>query len=229
MRNRDRCGNQEMVIVFAAGNAGPCADESKSRGVHGNRFPGIGEKCHHGGRRRQCPVTFSGQRRHDPPTAVMPALNRTRTRPARTTWTATRVADRARRTNEAGPGSARGAHYRWRSAEVSAASIRPGLGSALECFDASGVCALSGSGTNNDIDNFFPIDQQFYTESSGTSHSTPVVSGACALMRQFFINNDLDCSKPRDDQGVFDEFDALPDGCRERTIRCGRRARAWAR
>jgi hypothetical protein len=35
---------------------------------------------------------------------------------------------------------------------------------------------------------FFPVGQQFFTESSGTSHSSPAVAGACALLRQYFIN-----------------------------------------
>jgi len=70
-----------------------------------------------------------------------------------------------------------------------------GTGSALPCFltiDANdiGVCALSGSGTIP-ADNFFPVNQQFFTESSGTSHSAPAVAGACALLRQYFINQSL--------------------------------------
>jgi hypothetical protein len=64
-----------------------------------------------------------------------------------------------------------------------------GLGLALDCFDGSGVCALPNSGTVGNANNFFPLGQQFYTVSSGTSHSTPVVAGACALVRQYFINN----------------------------------------
>lgn len=57
-------------------------------------------------------------------------------------------------------------------------------GTAASCFfaDASGVCG--GVGTNL----FFPADQQFYTASTGTSHSTPCVTGGCALVRQYFIN-----------------------------------------
>ena len=47
---------------------------------------------------------------------------------------------------------------------------------------------MTGSGTAGSTNNFFPLGQQFYTVSSGTSHSTPAVSGACALLRQFFIN-----------------------------------------
>jgi hypothetical protein len=68
-----------------------------------------------------------------------------------------------------------------------------GLGSAIPCFDASGVCRLPGTSTN---DYFFPLSQQFYTVSSGTSHSTPAVAGACALLRQYFINNSLTPPSP---------------------------------
>ena len=58
------------------------------------------------------------------------------------------------------------------------------MGTADPCFlaDASGICG--GLGTNL----FFPAGQQFYTTSTGTSHSTPAVSGGCALLRQYFIN-----------------------------------------
>jgi hypothetical protein len=62
------------------------------------------------------------------------------------------------------------------------------LGSAISNFTASAVCGLPGKGTTNNPDNFFPLGQQFYTVSTGTSHSTPAVSGACALLRQYFIN-----------------------------------------
>jgi len=44
--------------------------------------------------------------------------------------------------------------------------------------------------------NFFPLGQQFYTTSSGTSHSTPGVSGACALLRQSFINHNMPPPSP---------------------------------
>ena len=58
------------------------------------------------------------------------------------------------------------------------------------------MCALPGSGKPGNANNFFPLGQQFYTESSGTSHSTPVVAGACALVRQYFINNSLNAPSP---------------------------------
>ena len=61
-------------------------------------------------------------------------------------------------------------------------------GTADACFTALGVCALPGGGVAGDPDNFFPAGQQFYTTSSGTSHSTPAVAGGAALVRQYFIN-----------------------------------------
>lgn len=70
------------------------------------------------------------------------------------------------------------------------------IGSAISCFDALGVCALPNSGTTDNTNNFFPLNQQFYTESSGTSHATPVVAGACALVRQYFINSSYDAPSP---------------------------------
>lgn len=67
----------------------------------------------------------------------------------------------------------------------------PGVaaGSALSCFDASGVCGATGSG-------FFPAAQQWYTVSSGTSHSAPAVAGAAALVRQYFINQGWGAPSP---------------------------------
>jgi hypothetical protein len=75
-----------------------------------------------------------------------------------------------------------------------------GTGLSLPCFltiDATniGICGLSGSGTVA-ADNFFPLSQQFFTESSGTSHSAPAVAGACALLRQYFINHSLTPPSP---------------------------------
>jgi uncharacterized repeat protein (TIGR01451 family) len=75
------------------------------------------------------------------------------------------------------------------------AATTNGTGTSLACFDGSGVSALGG-GTVGNPDNFFPLGQQFYTESSGTSHATPCVAGACALLRQYFINNGLTPPSP---------------------------------
>jgi len=57
-----------------------------------------------------------------------------------------------------------------------------GTGTKLSVFDGSGV-----SGGVSSI--YFPsAGQQFYTASSGTSHSTPGIAGAAALVWQWFIN-----------------------------------------
>lgn len=71
-----------------------------------------------------------------------------------------------------------------------------GTGAAISCFDAEGVCALPGGGSAGNANNFFPLGQQFYSTSSGTSHSTPAVAGAAALLRQYFINATLTPPSP---------------------------------
>ena len=75
-------------------------------------------------------------------------------------------------------------------------TLTGGNGLASSCFKASSICALSGGGTAGSTNNFFPLGQQFYTVSSGTSHSTPAVAGACALLRQYFINSNLTAPSP---------------------------------
>ena len=66
-------------------------------------------------------------------------------------------------------------------------SISPPLnGLADFCFDASGVCGGPVTGPNADI--FWPPGQQWTTASSGTSHACPAVAGGAALLRQQFIN-----------------------------------------
>ncbi len=57
-------------------------------------------------------------------------------------------------------------------------------GQAHPCFDGTGACGMS-SGL------FFPEGQEFYTTSSGTSHSTPAIAGGAALVRQFFLNQGM--------------------------------------
>lgn len=71
---------------------------------------------------------------------------------------------------------------------VQAAATTNGTGAALAEFTASSLCALNGGGTTGNANNFFPLGQQFYTVSSGTSHAVPAVAGACALLRQYFLN-----------------------------------------
>jgi hypothetical protein len=75
-----------------------------------------------------------------------------------------------------------------------------GTGSALSCFltvdlNDIGICGVEGSGTIG-ASNFFPVGQEFFTESTGTSHATPAIAGACALLRQYFINRLLSPPSP---------------------------------
>ncbi|MEK6407142.1 MAG: S8 family serine peptidase [Acidobacteriota bacterium] len=57
-----------------------------------------------------------------------------------------------------------------------------GAASQNPLFDGSGVCGEDFGKP------YFPKGQTLYTWSSGTSHSTPQVAGAAALVRQFLIN-----------------------------------------
>ena len=56
-----------------------------------------------------------------------------------------------------------------------------GAASQHPMFDSTGVCGP------NSLELYFPKGQTLYTWSSGTSHSTPQVAGAAALVRQFLI------------------------------------------
>ncbi len=65
-------------------------------------------------------------------------------------------------------------------------AANPGpTGTAEPCFISSNGSGVSG-GPNNDL--FWPAGQELFTASSGTSHAAPAVSGGCALVRQYFIN-----------------------------------------
>ncbi|HWD19585.1 MAG TPA: S8 family serine peptidase [Verrucomicrobiae bacterium] len=64
-------------------------------------------------------------------------------------------------------------------------------GTADSCFFNYGArygFGVTGTGNGNP---FFPADQQYYVVSDGTSHAAPAVAGGCALLRQYFINQGL--------------------------------------
>ena len=155
-------GNQEMVIVFAAGNAGPNANTVGSPGTAKNVISvGASENVHPFGAADQCGISDAGA---DSANDMISFSSRGPT------------ADGRKKPDIVAPGT----HV---TGGVFQVSNPPANGQADSCFDASGVCA--GPGTSN----FFPVGQQWYTASSGTSHSTPAVAGGAALVRQYFINN----------------------------------------
>ncbi len=63
-------------------------------------------------------------------------------------------------------------------------------GEADPCYNGADI----SGGPNGSI--FWPTNQQFYTASSGTSHSTPCVAGGCALVLQYFLNNFTNLASP---------------------------------
>jgi uncharacterized repeat protein (TIGR01451 family) len=63
-------------------------------------------------------------------------------------------------------------------------------GSADSCFNAGGI----SGGPNGSP--YFPTTQQWFSASSGTSHSCPAVAGACALLRQDFLNHAMEAPSP---------------------------------
>jgi Subtilase family/HYR domain len=172
-------GNQEMVIVFAAGNAGSGAQTVGSPGTAKNVIcVGAAENVHshstaNGGSTASgadgCGITDTGA---DSANDMISFSSRGP------------CADGRKKPDIVGPGT----HV---TGGVAQAPMPPANGGALATFNANSVCALSGSGGTGNPNNFFPLGQQWYTTSSGTSHSTPAVAGECALLRQDAINRVL--------------------------------------
>ena len=177
-------GNQEYTIVFAAGNAGAGAQTVGAPGTAKNVITaGASENVHshstaNGGNNAAgndgCGVPDTGA------DSANDIINFSSRGPC---------SDQRKKPDLVAPGT----HVTGGVAQAPS----PGTnGTANACFTSGGVCALPGSGTIGDPDNFFPAGQQFYTTSSGTSHSTPAISGAAALVRQHFINQSLTPPSP---------------------------------
>ncbi len=165
-------GNQEMVIVFAAGNDGPQAG-SVSPPATGKNIIAVGaaENVQLFGGADDGADSFSGtpDSQADNANAMLDFSGRGP------------CADGRQKPDLVAPGT----HVSGGAPQAA----NPGPdGSALLCFrdmDTNNIGVSGGS----DGSRFFPdTGQQFYTASSGTSHSTPCVSGGCALVRQYFIN-----------------------------------------
>ncbi|HYP28851.1 MAG TPA: S8 family serine peptidase [Blastocatellia bacterium] len=162
-------GNQEMVIIFSAGNSGAGANTIGSPGTGKNIISvGAAENVQAFGGADFCGINDAGA---DNANDIISFSSRGPTDDGRV------------KPDIQAPGT----HVSGGVFQQSATP--PANGDADSCFDALGVCGGPG------ID-FFPAGQEFYTASSGTSHSAPAVAGAAALLRQDFINRSLTPPSP---------------------------------
>ena len=177
-------GNQQMLVVFAAGNAGSAAGTVGSPGTGKNVLTvGAGENVRShavaaGGAgigADACGVDDTGA---DSANDMIAFSSRGPT------------ADGRKKPDIVAPGThVTGMSYV--AVGQDPTSPANGLGAADAAYRASGVCGMPGGGTAGNANNFFPLTpaQKWYTTSSGTSHSTPAVAGSAALLYQQFLNN----------------------------------------
>lgn len=170
-------GNQGMVICFAAGNAGSGAQTVGSPGTAKNVITvGAAENVHshsstNGGN------DASGNDGCSTPDSEANSANDMATFSSRGPCSDSRVKPEI---------VAPGTHITGGVGQNT--RTMAGNGTALTCFEGSGVCALPGGGTVGSTNNFFPLGQKWYSTSSGTSHSTPALAGGAALTYQWHIN-----------------------------------------
>lgn len=162
-------GNQSMVIVFANGNSGAYGSESVSPPATGKNVFSIGasENVQPIGDVDGCGLTDADANNVND-VASFSSLGP--------------CLDGRHKPDLMAPGTRV-------TGGVVQAAFPSGTGQADPCFDGSGVC---GSATTP----FFPPGQELFTISDGTSHSTPCVAGACALLRQYFINTFTNTPSP---------------------------------
>ena len=154
-------GNQEMVIVFAAGNLGPAGQTIDEPATAKNVIAvGAADNVQPFGGYDGCNI---GDNQADSANEILDLSSRGP------------CADGRHKPDLVAPGT----HVS--GGVIQAADPGP-LGTADPCFNPEGsICG----GIESD---FYPPGQQFYTASSGTSHASPCVAGGCALLRQYFIN-----------------------------------------
>jgi subtilisin-like proprotein convertase family protein len=166
-------GNQEMIIVFAAGNNGAGANTVGSPSTAKNVITvGAAESVDPFGAADGCGIDDTGA---DSANDVINFSSRGPTSDGRS------------KPDIMAPGT----HVTGGVAQSSIVSpTGSGTGAQLACFTGGGVCGGTGGSF------FYPAGQQWYTASSGTSHSTPAISGVAALIRQHFINQSLTPPSP---------------------------------
>ncbi len=161
-------GNQEMVVVVAAGNGGPGTNIYSPGSAKNVITVGAAEGVRPFSAPDQCGyVDALANSAND----LLASSSRGPTADGRT------------KPDLVAPGS----HITSGIALMSAA----GSGTALTCYDGAGSFAICGGPGALPAARFFPAGQQFYSTHSGTSVATAAVSGGSALLRQFFLNNAL--------------------------------------
>ncbi len=179
-------GNQEMVIVFAAGNRGTNLNTIGAPGTAKNIITvGATENV------RSTSTANGGNNSFGNDGCGYSDANSDNASDLATFSSHGPCSDGRQKPDLVAPGS----HITGGVVQA-ADSATNGTGLAHPGFKASSICALNGGGTAGSTNNFFPLGQQLYTVSSGTSHATPAVAGACALVRQFFINRYLMIPSP---------------------------------
>ncbi|HQW45574.1 MAG TPA: S8 family serine peptidase [Chitinophagaceae bacterium] len=164
-------GNQEMVIVFSAGNSGSGANTIGSPGTGKNVITvGASEGVRAFGGNDGCSISDA---QANSANDIIGFSSRGpcddgRIKPDIVTC---------------------GTHVTGGVFASSPANPIAGTGTAAACYNGSSVCGGVGS-------IFFPAGQEWYSASSGTSHSTPAVAGFAALIRQNFINKSLPVPSP---------------------------------
>ncbi len=163
-------GNQAMVIVFANGNSGTSSTATHAPQNAKNLISvGATENVHPFGGADGCGMTDGNA---DSADDLAPFSSRGPT------------GDGRKKPDIVAPGT----HVTGGVGQQANPGVN-GLG--LACYSGNGVCGGVASA------NYFPAGgQQWYTASSGTSHSCPAVAGGAALVRQYFINEGMPAPSP---------------------------------
>lgn len=153
-------GNQEMVIIFAVGNSGPGMRTIASPATAKNVISvGASQSVQPFGASDSCDTPDNQAANAG---AMYPASSRGP------------CGDGRHKPDLVAPGT----HVSGGLPQTTGVGTN---GNLLPCFTGSGICG-GPSGFA------YPSGQSWFTASSGTSHAAPVVAGACALLRQFFLN-----------------------------------------